>query len=344
MKVIIATATTPFVFGGATLMVDWLEEALLSRGHEVETYRIPVWTHPDDFAAQLVALRHWDFTGHGDRLIAIRTPSYLVRHHSKVVWFLHHLRSSYDLWDVVPDVPDDGSGREYRRMMFASDEVALAECKTVFTNSQTVADRLSYFNDIPAEVLYPPLGESIKYSTGAYGDSLVYVSRVVGHKRQLLAVQALAHTRTPVQLVIAGKSADGTYSDRISSEIDRLGLSRRVRFLNTVISEETKDDFMSEALGVVYIPLDEDSYGYVGLEAVASQKPLIITTDSGGGLELVKDGVNGFIAEPTPESLAAAYDKLFENRDLAARMGAAQTERAGALNISWDHVVERLLA
>ncbi len=215
MKVIIATCTSPFIFGGATLMVDWLEEALQSRGHEVETYRIPVWTHPDEFAAQLVALRQWDFTGHGDRLIAIRTPSYLVRHHSKVVWFLHHLRNSYDLWDVVPDVPDNGSGREYRRMMFASDEVGLAECKTVFTNSQTVADRLSYFNDIRAEVLYPPLGESIKYSTGSYGDSLIYVSRVVGHKRQLLAVQALAHTRTPVQLIIAGKSASDSYADRI---------------------------------------------------------------------------------------------------------------------------------
>lgn len=344
MKVIIATSISAYSFGGATLLVDWLEEALIARGHTVEVYKIPVWGSPHDLPAQMVGLRQWDFTGQGDRLIAVRTPSHLVRHHSKVVWFLHHHRSAYDLWDEYPDVPDDPSGHEFRRMMFASDEMALAECRQVFTNSQTVSDRLTRYNGLDSEVLYPPLGESVEHTVGPYGDSLVYISRIVPHKRQLLAVQALGLTKTPVRLTLAGGSGGGSYTDEIFREIDRLGLSRRVNFINTVISDETKDDLIADALGVIYIPLDEDSYGFVGLEAVAARKPIVTTSDVGGVLELVADGSNGLVAEPTAESLAAAFDRLYSDRELVAAMGAAQADRVAALNISWDHVVERLLA
>jgi glycosyltransferase involved in cell wall biosynthesis len=344
VKVIVATSTSPFVYGGATLLVDWLQEALVARGHEVEVYRIPFYGSPEDMPGQMVGMRLWDFTGHGDRLIAIRTPSYLIRHHSKVVWFLHHHRPAYDLWDTYRDVPDDPSGWEFRRMMFASDEVALSECESVFVNSKRVGDRLSYYNNIDSEILYPPLGESVELGPGPSGDTLVYVSRVVPHKRQLLAVQALAHTRSDVRLVIAGSAPGAGYADEIYSTIDELGLVDRVSFVNTVVSDDTKRRLIEKALGIVYVPLDEDSYGYVGLEAAAAHKPLVTTTDSGGVLELVEDRVSGLVCPPTAASLGRAFDELYNNRTQAASFGQALRERVDALKISWDHVIDRLLA
>jgi glycosyltransferase involved in cell wall biosynthesis len=50
------------------------------------------------------------------------------------------------------------------------------------------------------------------------------------------------------------------------------------------------------------------------------------------------------VADPNPRELARAFDRLYEDRDRAERMGSAQASRAGALHISWDHVVSRLLA
>ena len=48
---------------------------------------------------------------------------------------------------------------------------------------------------------------------------------------------------------------------------------------------------------------------YSAMEAMAMGKPLIVS-NNGGLPELVKDGVNGYIYEKTPEALAAAIEKL----------------------------------
>lgn len=348
MKVIIATSTSPFVFGGATLLVDWLAEQLVARGHEVETYGVPVHPSPDAIPAQMVGLRMWDFTGQSDMLIAVRTPSYLIKHERKVVWFIHHHRPAYDLWEAYPPVADNVDLREFRRMLFAADEAALSEARHVFSNSRRVAERLRYYNDIEAEVLYPPLGNESAFEQGSVGDALVYVSRVLPNKRQLLAVEAMASTKTSVRLVVAGKCdvrTSGVYADEIKTVIARRDLSSRVAFHDKVISDQRKIALLRDALGVVYIPEDEDSYGFVGLEAAAAHKPLVTTTDSGGVLELVTDGDGGLVVDPTADSLARAFDYLYRDRAAAKRMGERLHARAhDELDISWDHCIERLLS
>ena len=344
MKVVIVSSIVPFVRGGAESLTRWLADALEQRGHEVDVFTVPVYGDPGQLPGQMVGLRSMDFTGFGDRLIAIRTPSYLVRHHHKVLWFIHHHRPAYDLWDRYPDVPRNADGWEFRRMMFASDEVALGEAKKIFTNSGRVRDRLRKFNDVDAEVLYPPLPSGVEAEPGPYEDYLLYVSRIEPHKQQLLAIEAMALTETPVRLVLAGIGSSDDYAQRINRRVDELGLVNRVTFLNTHVSDATKWSLMNNALASVYLPHDEDSYGYVGLESAAARRPLITASDSGGVLELVQDGVNGFVTEPRPESLARAFDTLYRDRELAARMGAAHAERIRELNIDWDHVVERLLS
>jgi glycosyltransferase involved in cell wall biosynthesis len=99
-------------------------------------------------------------------------------------------------------------------------------------------------------------------------------------------------------------------------------------------------DLCTDALAVVYAPFDED-YGYVTLEAFLSSKPVITATDSGGVLEFVVDGSNGFICDPQAQSIAAAINLLAGDRALAARLGNAGRVRARA--VTWDGVIEQLL-
>ena len=91
-----------------------------------------------------------------------------------------------------------------------------------------------------------------------------------------------------------------------------------------------------DALCLVYVPYDED-YGLATLEAFLAQKPVITARDSGGTLEFVRDGDNGFVVDPDPEAIAAR-DRAASTRDraLAASLGAHGRDLARA--ISWDTV------
>ena len=76
-------------------------------------------------------------------------------------------------------------------------------------------------------------------------------------------------------------------------------------------------------------PLQED-YGFVTVEAFASRKAVVTCADSGGPAELVANGVNGFVCDPRPESLAVALRKLTDDAALAERMGQRGVRRRGA--------------
>ena len=98
-------------------------------------------------------------------------------------------------------------------------------------------------------------------------------------------------------------------------------------------------DLYAGARGVLYAPFDED-YGYVTLEAFLAARPVITAKDSGGPLEFVRDGVNGFVCDVDAMALAAAINRLAD-RSLAERLGRAG--QSVARTITWDGVIEHLL-
>jgi glycosyltransferase involved in cell wall biosynthesis len=275
-------------------------------------------------------------------LIAIRPPSYLLRHPSKVVWFIHHHRGAYDLWGTpYQDIPNSPEGRAVRDAIIAADSLGLGEAQAIYANSRVTAGRLRRYNDLDVGVLYPPLTAIERFRCEPAEDYVLYTSRITHHKRQWLAAQAMAHVKSGVKLVVAG-AADGPnelahFRHEARPAVDRVVAEARW------ITEAEKEDLLARCLGVVYMPFDEDSYGYPTLEAYHSCKPVITCTDAGGTLEIVEDGVTGLVAEPTPESLADAIDRLARDRDAAAAMGRAGRERIDELGIGWDAVIGALL-
>ena len=345
MKIIIATTFEPFRSGGDTVIVDSLETMLTRAGHEVETFRFPFRPWYPEMLDQMLALRLFDIGQAADRLIAIRTPSYLLRHPNKILWFIHHHRSAYDFWGTeYGDLPDTPEGRAYRRAIMGADAAAFAEARRIFTNSRVVSDRLQTFNQVSSDVLYPPLLDPERYVCREYGDSLLYLGRIVRHKRQRLAVEALAHTRTPVRLTVAGPAQDPEYLAELEQLARQLGVTDRLTLSAEWISEARKLELLGGCLGTIYAPWDEDSYGYAALEAQQAAKAVITTSDSGGLLEFVEDQVNGLIVKPGAKPVAAAMDRLFLDRELARRLGSRGRARISEFGITWDNVLSRLLA
>ncbi len=349
MRIVIAATFLPFHQGGADKIVDDLERELRRRGFETDTVRIPFHPAWPTIPKQTLALRLLDLSESSgdriDRLITVRTPAYALRHPNKVAWFIHHYRGAYDLWGTPwGGIPDTDEGRQCRDQMRHSDDLYLRECKKVFTNSRIMAERLKYFYKLEANyVLYPPLHHDAPFHPGDFGDYFYYPSRITSIKRQELAVEAMKYARPGFRLVVTGAAETEAEFDRLQERVRREGLSERVKFTGWA-SEERKAEWMAGCCGVLYLAYQEDSYGYVTLEAFQSGKPVVTLTDSGGSLEVVEDGVNGLIAEPTPRALAEAMNRLWIDKALARRLGENARRTPERFHIHWDHVVEQLVA
>lgn len=344
MRFALVSSFVPFVNGGYRNIVDWLAIKLREAGHEVEVVLFPEVDAPDQIFQQMLAIRWMDLSM-ADRVVCFRPQAHLIRHPHKILWFIHHIRVFYDMWDSeYRGFPDDHKHREIRAALMNADTQAIREAKAVFTNSRVVSDRLMKFNGVPSEVLYPPILQANAFHCQGYNDEIAYICRLEHHKRQHLLIEALAHTRTAVKLRICGTSAGDRYPNELKHLIARHRLQDRVILENRWITEDEKVQILSKCLAAAYLPLDEDSYGYPSIEASHSSKAIVTTTDSGGVLELVNHGENGLICEPTPQDLAKTLDQLYEHRELTQEMGTKAKTKLCTLNISWQHVLDRLIA
>ena len=152
----------------------------------------------------------------------------------------------------------------------------------------------------------------------------------------------MRYVRTPVRLVIAGAPETPADLARVEAVIRSGGVADRVRLMPGFLPEQEKADLLSGALACVYTPYDEDSYGYVTLEACHARKPTLTLADSGGIRILVEDGVTGYVRPPDPQAIAEALDRLYSDRAKTRRMGEAAYQRMLSLKITWDHVIATL--
>jgi glycosyltransferase involved in cell wall biosynthesis len=343
MRIALCSTIVPFVFGGARNIVEWLQAMLERDGHQVERIYLPQLDSPQLLFKQLAAFRWIDLEA-ADRIICFRPQSHLIPHPNKVLWFIHHIRPFYDLWGTEYGLEDNAANRGVRSALMAADNNALREARSIFTNSKVVAKRLETFNGVDSEVLYPPVFNADRYHSREFNDEIVCICRLEHHKRQHLLIEALPFTKSPVRLRLCGAGSAMGYPDYLRRIIDERNLGDRITLDNRWISEEEKVDLLADCLAAAYIPLDEDSYGYPSVEASHANKAILTTSDSGGVLELIEDGFNGLVSEPTPQALADAMDRLYMDRALAKRMGRNSAVRLGDLNISWSHVLDRLLS
>lgn len=341
----LVSSCVPLVFGGGRFIVDWLALQLEARGHQVERVMVPTIDEPAHLLEQMTAFRMMELDGYFDRVITFRPPAHMVRHRRKVCWFIHHYRFFYDLWDSeYRGFPDNAQMQALRDTIHRADTAALAEAHKLFTNSRVVADRLRIFNHLAGEVLYPPVMQPDLFHCGDFGDEIVSVCRMEAHKRQHLLIEAMRHVETPVRLRLCGLASNPAYAEQLAALVHQYGLENRVSIEHRWISEEEKADRLATSLASAYIPFDEDSYGYPTLEAAHARRCTITVSDSGGVPEFVRDGVDGLIAAPEPQALAAAFDRLFTDRAGARQMGQSAARRVAELGIDWDTVIGKLLA
>jgi glycosyltransferase involved in cell wall biosynthesis len=150
------------------------------------------------------------------------------------------------------------------------------------------------------------------------------------------AIALLKHDSVAVRCAIAG---DGPEEGTLRGLIASLGLTDDVLLLG----RRTDITDVIASLDVAVLSSAHEGSPLAVIEYMAGAVP-IVATAVGGVPELVQDGVHALLVEPgNPGALAAALRRLLEDRELAARLGAAARLRQQA-EYSLDVVVGDLEA
>lgn len=376
---IVAPSSVPFVLGGAERLWNGLTTAINeSTPHDCELIKLPSREHNlVDLLATYEAFGALDLS-HFDLVISTKYPAWMVSHPNHVVYLQHTLRGLYDTYPrglttvpsarepVVADVlavTADGPARHRlpelfhrfrraveslgadhpafafpgplaRHLVHHLDRMALAPgaVSRHLAISATVAARPEYF---PAGVdveAVPHPSDLTGFACRGF-DYFFTASRLDGAKRVHLLIEAMRYVREDVALNIAGTGPELEPLRRAAAS------DPRIRFLGYVGTGDLLGLY-ADALAVPFVPLDED-LGLITLEAMCSGKPVVTTRDAGGPTELVVNGVNGFVTDPTPAALGQALSRLAGTPVLARRMGEA-ARRTGAA-VTWERTVTALL-
>ena len=345
MKVLVLNNMVPFLWGGAEALADNLVQKLnATPGVRAELIKIPFNWEPAERLIEEILICRSMRSHETDLMIGLKFPAYLVPHNRKRLWLLHQYRQAYDLWEAgQSNIPNTQRGREIRQAVIEADNRCFSFCDKIFALGGA-AKRLRRYNGFDSEIMVQPLNDPELFSGGSYGSYVFCGGRINAGKRQHLLVEAMRFTRSKIKLVVAGPADTPADAARLQSLVERYELNDRVYLDLGFLPREQIAKYVNEALACAYLPVDEDSVGYVTIEAFSAAKAMLTVSDSGGLLDLVQDRDTGLVVQPEPESLAAAIDQLANNRNTTVDMGKAGRERWNGMNVTWPATIERLLA
>ncbi|MEK6720147.1 MAG: glycosyltransferase family 4 protein [Chloroflexota bacterium] len=167
----------------------------------------------------------------------------------------------------------------------------------------------------------------------ARGADVLFVGRLIDEKRVDLlirAVGALAGRFPDVRCVIAG---DGPERLRLTELATELGVADRVVFAGRVPDAEVIR--LMRASRILVLPSIREGYGIAVVEGQAcGLVPVVVRSPLSAAPDLVSDGQDGVVCEPTVAGLSDALGGLLAEPARLARM--ARAARRSAATRGWD--------
>lgn len=218
----------------------------------------------------------------------------------------------------------------------AKREMARAARKAagVLTVSSATAARLGYHFKVEASVI-PNGAEHLQaLPRAAAADApLLTVGHVEPRKDLATLVRALALDSSLPDLCIAG-APKGNYQAHLQSEVQRLKLESRVRFLGPIDEAQLRELYASCA--AVVLPSTYEGFGIVALEALASGAPLVCS-DLAAHREVAGDCASYFPPGDTAACVGAIAKALNQPGS------AGQTGKERSQGFSWSRSADLLV-
>ncbi len=182
--------------------------------------------------------------------------------------------------------------------------------------------------DDPSSLLLPshfPLGSTI-LTVGRWAASEKYK----GADQLIRCMPGLRASFPSLSLVVVGNGDDLPRLKKIAAD---LGAGESVCFLEGLSRRQVAACYAR--CDVFALPSTGEGFGFVFLEAMAFGKP-VIGVAKGGSIDLIRDGINGFLLEPENlPALAQTLERLLRDPSLRAQLG-----RHGAQIVRSDYSIE----
>jgi glycosyltransferase involved in cell wall biosynthesis len=213
--------------------------------------------------------------------------------------------------------PDDEAASRYRKVMTEA-----RRCYFVSNANQRLFEKQIGCELTNAEIVFNPFNVDINATLPClrFDDDrelrLASVARLhPPSKGQDILLEALADPIWRTRRWCLGLYGEGPMKNSIERMVERLGLRDRVRFAGFV--SPVGNIWIENH--VLVMPSRYEGMPLAMVEAMMCARP-VVATDVAGHSEIVKDGVNGFLAEaPTASSVGRALERLWARRlDLEA--------------------------
>jgi len=232
---------------------------------------------------------------------------------------------------------DGGLIRKERKLVYLAKKLLVSSASGWLSTGKATTDYLVHYGarrewareypfsslsekDIPDAVISPHRKQALRQELGLQeGPMILSIGQFIHRKGFDILLKAAAKLTPGARIYIVGGEPTQEYLD-LSRE---LGLAN-VEFVGFMKKEQLLKYYQASDLFV--LPTREDIWGLVINEAMAFGLPIVTTDRCVAGLELVENGVNGYIVPVGDSDTLAEKMNLLLKSD-ASRMGAASLEK-----------------
>jgi L-malate glycosyltransferase len=164
---------------------------------------------------------------------------------------------------------------------------------------------------------------------------IVFAGRFVPQKNPIQLVQSLADIKDlPWRCALIG---DGALKPDVEAEIERLGLKDRVELPGWLTPAEVLEWFHDS--DILFMPSLSEGLPVTGVQAMAMGLA-VVASNHGGFIDLVEDGRNGYLLDPTDrKGYSDALRKMLSDRLMLLNM--KQNSRQMSANFDLGHIVKQ---
>jgi D-inositol-3-phosphate glycosyltransferase len=274
-----------------------------------------------------------------------------VGHWAQRVWRRPHLVMFHTLGAVKNST---GVGLQEPDLRIAIEKKIINTCHRILAPTRREKQRLITYYGAPSEKieiipcgvnlnLFYPIEKTIareKLALDSADTILLYVGRFDPLKGLGRLLEALAYLKNHHQLrllIVGGDGDDDPATRRLQQKTVKLGVADKVFFAGRIEQENLPPYYA--AADTLVIPSHYESFGLVGLEALACGRPVVSMPV--GAMEgiLRQDKTGLLVTDTSPQSLATGIEAVIAD----SASFSADSIRESVLDYSWSAVASAVL-